>query len=137
MACNGIKKSNQRILANDLYPCIARNTSLTVPQVRECFNAYYDIIMAVIESDYKDSNMQIALPKIGLFYFTRKKGYKKGAKFKIPNLTNGEEDVIILEEDEPDYEQIRFRIYNRIKNKNKQLTRKKYLKQWENTEKAI
>jgi len=135
MSCNGIKKNNQRILCKDIYEFISRNTSLNKSQVKECFNAYYEMIFALIESDYKNPNMQITLPKIGVFYFTKKKGKKKGQKIRIPNLTNGTEDVIILEEDEPDYEQIRFRIHNRLKNKNKQITRKKYLK-WENTDKT-
>jgi nucleoid DNA-binding protein len=135
MSCNGIKKSNQRILCKDIYAFISRNTSLSEKQVQECFNAYYQMILAIIESEHKSQDMEITLPKIGVFYFTKKKGYKKGQKFKIPNLTTGEEDVIILEEDEPDYEQIRFRIHTKLKNKNKQETRKKYLK-WENIDKT-
>lgn len=136
MSCNGIKKTNQRILSKDIYSCIAKNTNLTEKQVKECFNAYYDIIIALISNDYKSPDIEIVLPKIGCFYFVKKKGHKKGKKFIIPRLTNFNEDVIIMDEDEPDYEQIRFRIYNSLKNKNKQESRKKYLK-WENMEKMI
>lgn len=131
MSCNGIKKNYQRILSSDIYSFISKNTSLSKAQVRECFQAYYKMLYSLIESEYKSPDMQIVLPNIGNFYFTRKKGKKKGQKIKIPNLTNGGEDVIILEEDEPDYEIIKFRIYTRLKNKNKQLTRKKYIKDGE------
>lgn len=131
MSCNGIKKNYQRILSSDIYSFISKNTSLSKEQVRECFQAYYKMLYSLIESEYKSPDMQIVLPNIGNFYFTRKKGKKKGQKIKIPNLTNGGEDVIILEEDEPDYEIIKFRIYTRLKNKNKQLTRKKYIKDGE------
>lgn len=131
MSCNGIKKNYQRILSSDIYSFISKNTSLSKTQVRECFQAYYKMLYSLIESEYKSPDMQIVLPNIGNFYFTRKKGKKKGQKIKIPNLTNGGEDVIILEEDEPDYEIIKFRIYTRLKNKNKQLTRKKYIKDGE------
>lgn len=135
MSCNGIKKNYQRILSSDIYSFISKNTSLSKTQVRECFQAYYKMLYSLIESEYKSPDMQIVLPNIGNFYFTRKKGKKKGQKIKIPNLTNGGEDVIILEEDEPDYEIIKFRIYTRLKNKNKQLTRKKYIKDGEIWEK--
>ena len=135
MACNGEKKTNQRILMPELCSFIAKNTSLTTSQVRECFNAYADMLNALIENDYKSPDIEIVLPKIGIFYFTMKKGRKKGQKIKLPNLTNGGEDVIILEEDEPDYEMIKFRIYRNLKDRNRQVTRKKYLK-WGNMEKT-
>ncbi len=126
MGCHGEKKENPRIIASDVYKYVSKNSSLSERQVRECFQVYYEIVMKVLSSDYKSPAMEITLPHLGVFYFTKKKGNKKGKKFVIPDLTNGGQNVIIIDEDEPDYEQIRFRVHKRIKDKNKELTRRKY-----------
>lgn len=126
MACHGEKKENQRIIASDVYKYVSKNSSLSEKQVKECFKVYYDIVMGILNSEHKSPDMEITLPHLGVFCFTKKKGNKKGKRFVIPDLTTGGQNVIIIEKDEPDYEQIRFRVHTRIKNKNKEITKRKY-----------
>lgn len=127
MGCDGKKKNNQRIISTDIYFQIAKQSeNLTIAQVKECFQLYYKLLNGIVESSYKNSNMQFYLPNIGYFYFTPIKGKKKGSTYRIPNLVEGTVEIVEREKDEPDYEQLRFKINPSLKNRVKFETKKKY-----------
>ena len=74
-----------RVLSEDIYRFIARNTSLTISQVKEVFDCYEDLIKEVVKSKGRTNDLIIQLPKVGHFYFIKKKGRKKGSVVKLPD----------------------------------------------------
>ena len=72
-----------RILCNDIYAYIANNTSLEKKQVKECFKAYGDMMVGLVESNHRPEDLTVILPKIGTFYFHKHKGRKNGSTYKF------------------------------------------------------
>lgn len=110
MSFNRVKKVNPRIRSNELFTYISANTSLTKPQVRECFNAYANMIKEISSSKHADKGLTIILPYIGQFYYEKRKGRKGGSTYKIPDGIASTNVIIrTIEEDRPDYYIIRFK----------------------------
>ena len=126
MSFNGKKKESPRILTNDMYRYIAKasNGDLTVKQVKECFDIYYQLLFGLVNNEHKSDKIELCLPKIGKFYFIKKKGNKKGTKFKLPDLTdeNYTQQIVEIQEDEPDYELIKFKINKEFKERVRKVT---------------
>ena len=77
------KRYIPKILSTEIYTYIANNTSLERKQVKECFEAYGDMIVGFIESNYTPEDLTVLLPKIGTFYFHKHKGRKNGSTYKF------------------------------------------------------
>lgn len=112
MSFNRVKKVNPRIRGNELFTYISANTSLTKPQVRECFQAYAKMIKEISSSKHADKGLTITLPYIGQFYYEKRKGKKSGSTYKIPDGIASTNIVTrTIKEDKPDYYIIRFRVF--------------------------
>ena len=72
-----------KILSREIYTYIANNTSLSKAQVKECFMAYGDMMLGLIESNYTPEDLTVLLPKIGTFYFHKRQGRKNGSTYKF------------------------------------------------------
>lgn len=105
------KKTNPRILSKDIYSYIAHNSSLTVNQVRECFDTYYSMMIDLASSGYRMNDLTVCFPKLGSFYFIKIKGRKKGTVYHLPlvNEDSSKSATITLEKDEPSFSKMRFR----------------------------
>ena len=114
------KKTNPRIVSDDIYRYIANNSELGLDnlQVAECFRLYHKLVKDLYLSPYADKEMTIVLPHLGVFYLNKRIGRKSGSTYKL-----FDHDVT-LEKSEPSFLQIKFRIYRAlyegIKNKTKQ-----------------
>lgn len=117
------KKENPRILSSDIYSFIANNTSLTKDQVKECFGSYYDLINQILNSNNLKEDLTISFPRMGKFYFHIRKGRKKGSTYKFPIEFSDEMETIVLEEDEPNYLQLKFEVSNILKKNFKERTK--------------
>lgn len=62
----------QNVHATDVYRAIAQQTSLTAPQVRECFLAYKNLIEQIADSSTRPLNYSMPIPLIGTVKFVRK-----------------------------------------------------------------
>lgn len=117
------------LVNEDVYSFVAKQTSLTIAQVEQCFKAYATLIKTVGNSFDRPKGMKINLPFIGRFTFPHKYGLKKGQIRNIPSERGSSILIpIVLEEDEPEYDTIKF-TFNRtvisdIKNKSKNFYKK-------------
>lgn len=114
------KKTNPRILSEDIYRYIVNNSKLGLDrkQVGECFRLYYQMINDLYMSPYADKDMTVILPHLGYWYFNKWNGRKDGSTYKL-----FDQDVVVLDKPEPSFLQIRFKVYRplyeRVKNKTK------------------
>lgn len=115
MKNNRTKKDNPRLFSGDVYRVIAQQTSLTQEQARECFNAYAQFVKTLAFSDNKPKYLEIPLPKLGSFIFKVKEGRKKGSTYMIP-IERGSKILkkVVLEEDEPNYDRLTFKVRTTI-----------------------
>lgn len=124
MSFNRVKKVNPRIRSNELYTYISANTSLTKPQVKECFKAYAEMLQQLTENKYADRDLTIILPYIGLFHYVKKKGKKGGSTYIIPEgLASKNLVTRTIQEDRPDYYILKFRVFGKMANFVKNKTR--------------
>ena len=105
-----------RILSRDIYTYIANNTSLEKKQVRECFKAYGDMMVELIDSDYTPEDLTILLPKIGTFYFCKHKGRKNGSTYKF----YGKE---VIANNEKSYYKLKFKTCHQLNSRVKEKTK--------------
>ena len=70
-----------KILSREIYKYISNNTGLTTTQVKQCFEAYGDMIIGLVESNYTPDDLTILLPKLGTFYFHKRTGRKDGSTY--------------------------------------------------------
>lgn len=103
-------EQNAVLLKGDIYKYIANNSSLTQEQVKECFTTYRNMLEGIFNSECFDSNIEIPIPFIGVFYFSIRHGRKKGSTYKMPNKFTNEVYEVTLDEDETDYPNLKFRI---------------------------
>lgn len=124
MSFNRVKKVNPRIRSNELYTYISANTSLTKPQVKECFQAYANMLQQLTENKYADRDLTIVLPYIGQFHYVKKKGRKGGSTYIIPEgLASKNLITRTIQEDKPDYYILKFRVFGKMANFVKNKTR--------------
>lgn len=106
------KSGMPRIQSTDLYSIIAKHSSLTVRQVRECFDVYHDVVSGLAGDAFKtNTNFYIPLPKIGWFYFKDYKGQKKGSTYCLPRKHEDgswTREEVVLEEDRPSFQLLEF-----------------------------
>lgn len=123
---NRVKKVNPRICCDELYTYISANSSLTKPQVRECFKVYADMLEQLTENKYADRDLTIILPYIGQFHYVKKKGKKGGSTYIIPEgLASKNLVTRTIEEDRPDYYILKFRVFGKMARYVKEKTRVK------------
>ena len=96
-----------KILSREIYTYIANNTSLEKKQVKECFEAYGDMILGFVESNYTPEDLTILLPKLGTFYFHKHKGRKNGSTYFQWGKTH-------VANNEPSFYRIKFKAYNKV-----------------------
>ena len=113
MSYNGVRKTNPRLDANTVINYICTNSSLTTDQIRECFHAYSQMLVDITENKYFNNDLTIVLPSIGQFYFGKKVGRKKGSTYCTFKGQN--KQILVQEENKPDYYLLKFKAYNRIK----------------------
>lgn len=113
MSYNGVKMTNPRLNANTIINYLSTNSSLTKDQVRECFNAYAEMLIDLTESNYFNTDLSIALPSIGKFYFGKKAGRKKGSTYCAFHGTS--KQIRTQEKDKPSFYMLKFKPFNRIK----------------------
>lgn len=119
MPSKGYKKTTPRITSDDVYSYIANHSSLTREQVKECFCSYQEMMQTIIQSDNRSDDLTIAVPKLGVFYFHKKKG-KKGSTYVVPvNFTTEYERVT---GDTPNYVQLKFTVARYLKNQMRKKT---------------
>ena len=116
MSCNGKKKENPRVCAEELYRYISSNTSLTKPQVKECFRAYSELVLGLIESNHTTPDLTITLPHLGDFYLKFIQGRKNGSTYRFFNEMR-------VAHNEPSFYKLKFRPHNRVSAKIKDSTK--------------
>lgn len=107
MSCNGKKKENPRICAEELYRYISSNSSLSKPQVKECFRVYSELILGIIESEHIEPDFTFTLPHLGNFYLKHIQGRKNGSTYKFFNEMR-------VAHGEPSFYKLKFRPHNRV-----------------------
>lgn len=123
MSFNRVKKVNPRIRSNELFTYISANTSLTKPQVRECFKAYSEMIKEISSSKHADKGLTIILPYIGQFYYEKRKGRKGGSTYKIPDgIASTNVITRTIDKDRPDYYILKFKVFGTLSNFIKEVT---------------
>lgn len=120
------KKDKQKQTGAETISLIAKQSSLTQDQVRECFLTFREMIDVIIKSNYS-SDLEFSLPYIGTFSFTKKKGKKKGSTYIVPQ-TDGTVINKTLEEDRPDYNFIRFDIRPEIQKLTREISEDRFMK---------
>ena len=113
MSYNGIRMTNPRLDANTVINYLSTNSSLTKDQVRECFHAYAQMLVDITESKYFNNDLTIVLPSIGQFYFGKRAGRKKGSTYCA--FKGQDKQILVQEENKPDYFLLKFKTFNRIK----------------------
>ena len=106
-------KTNPRLNARDIENYISSKTSLTQPQVKECFRALKDIIQGIAEDSHFNDKITITLPQIGQFYFVKQKGRKRGSTYTVFDGCN-EKKTVILTKPKPSYYILRLKVFRRI-----------------------
>ena len=79
------KKTNPRIISDDIYRYIANNseTGLDLKQIAECFRLYKQLVTDLYMSPYAEEDMTIILPHLGNFYLRKWSGRKGGSTYKL------------------------------------------------------
>ena len=85
-------------------------------EVRECFKAYGDMMVELIDSDYTPEDLTILLPKIGTFYFCKHKGRKNGSTYKF----YGKE---VVANNEKSYYKLKFKTCHQLNTRVKEKTK--------------
>lgn len=125
------KTIQPRLLVEDVYKYVSQQSNLTQKQVEECFDTYAKLLISLITSENKPTDMIVTLPKIGIFRFTTVKGRKKGKQYTVPKRLDDNtvvNEVFVVEEDEPDYERIKFDIYDKFNKHIRETTEIKNIK---------
>lgn len=107
-----------KITKREIIKLISKETNLTKDQVNECFKAYIKIIENFVRADNLPERLKIELPELGYFQLIEKQGAKKGDVFNMPQIKtdeNGETYTVTvkceIEEDRPNYNELRFHVY--------------------------
>ena len=115
-----------QISSRDIYTYIANTTSLTKVQVKECFDAYHNMLFELSMSDFVDKGLKIPLPHIGNFQFFKKNGFKKGSTYTNIgyNCERAEkEERLVREKDTQPYYLIRLKLFPKFTKTIKEKTR--------------
>lgn len=125
-------KTRPRLINEDIYRYIAKNSSLNAKEVREVFDVYKDMLEKIYTSEFIEDDFTVALPNVGHFKLRKYHGRKKGSTYNIPVLCDGEkvgDKKVVLEEDELDsysiYLKVGKTINTKIKNKRKEYEKHK------------
>lgn len=107
------KKDKLTLAQSDIIRYIANNSpkgdeKLTQAQVRSCFKLCRQMIDEIVDAPDID-DYEIPIPYLGVFYFLRKKGRKAGT-YKMCQRGSSEISQFSVEQDEPDFLQVRFRV---------------------------
>jgi len=101
------KKYIPKILSREIYKYISNNTGLTTKQVKQCFEAYGDMIIGLVESNYTPDDLTVLLPKLGTFYFHKRKGRKDGSTYYF----YGKE---VTAKNEMSYYRLKFKTFHQV-----------------------
>ena len=121
------KKTNPRLTVNDIIEMVAKSSTLTKDQVKECFTKYADLYKALMASDNTAFNFTMPLPYIGTFQSKRYTGKKKGSTYIVGNFTGGYTEKVV-EEDQPDFVIPSFVIKPEIKEMRKEASKTRWTK---------
>ena len=115
------KKTNPRIVSDDIYKYISKNSRLGLDQkqVAECFRLYKQLVTDLYMSPYAENDMTIVLPHLGLWYLNERRGRKSGSTYKLFNLGN-----VTLDKAEPTFLQLKFKVYQTLYEKVKEKTKR-------------
>lgn len=118
------EKNNPRILSDDVYAFIAKNTSLTKKEVKEVFSCYKDLLRELSKSKHKKSGFTVPLPNLGVFEFKEVDGRKKGSIIKMPDPKQNYSEMIdfVIEEDRPNYQRLVFKVSVTLQNLIREVT---------------
>ena len=61
------EKTNPRLTTEDIIELIAKKSTLTKSQVRECFTEFADLYKALMGSDNTPEDFTMPLPYVGTF----------------------------------------------------------------------
>ena len=130
------KKTDPKITKKEVIRLIAKQSGLTQDQVRECFSTYVRIIENFARMENIPENLKIEFPDLGYFHMTQKKGAKAGDVFNMPTLRRNENgDMVskktqyVIEEDRPDYQEMRFKVYKSTAKSIRELSEERWLKE--------
>lgn len=108
------KWGRPQVSIKDIYSYIANNTSLTTVQVKECFEAYRDMVYSIAMSDFVDVGLKIPFPSIGSFQFFKRKGLKKGSTYTNIGYYNERQESnekVVRDKDTEAYYLLRLKLY--------------------------
>ena len=77
------EKTNPRLTTEDIIELIAKKSTLTKSQVKECFVEFADLYKSLMGSDNTPEDFTMPLPYIGTFKLKKYKGMKKGSTYNF------------------------------------------------------
>ena len=101
------RRYEPKILAREIYKYISDKTDLTTKQVRQCFDTYGKMMIELIENNYTPEDLTIVLPKIGTFYFHKRKGRKDGSTYYFYGKK-------VTAKNEMSYYRLKFKTFHQI-----------------------
>lgn len=112
MARSTKKRTDSEVGFADLVELTSKHTGIKRDDVRIAVDEYCAIISSLLNMNTCPDDIRITIPHIGKIYQTKKKGLKAGTKVSIPKDFgmdgNKEREILIIEEDRPDYMALNF-----------------------------
>ena len=122
------EKTNPRLTTEDIIELIAKKSTLTKSQVRECFTEFADLYKALMGSDNTPEDFTMPLPYVGTFKLKKYKGMKKGSTYKIGTFEKGNLETRVVEEDQPDFNLPTFNVKPEIREMRKEASKRRWYK---------
>lgn len=130
------KKTAPKITKKEIVKLVAKQSGLTQDQVKDCFSTYIRLIESFAKMDNVPEKLKIEFPDLGYFQMLEKEGAKKGEVYTMPTLikkANG--DLVTkpvkytIEEDRPNYQELRFHLYGSNAKVIRALSEERWLRQ--------
>lgn len=118
-------RNNPRLAGSDVIDLVAKKSTLTKTQVKECFFEFAELYKSLMASDNTPEDFTMALPYIGTFKLKKFKGMKKGDIYKVGNFTGGLETKV-AQEDYPDFNIPMFNIKPEIREMRKEASKRRW-----------
>lgn len=119
--------SQSSITGSQIINLIAKQSSLTEKQVKECFETFRFFLDKMIESN-NSVDTKISIPYLGKFVFKKKTGLKKGTEYKVPIVGSNEVELRVVEEDQPDYYRLFFEVKPEIQHDLREISSNRFLR---------
>lgn len=126
MVKKGLLMAKYDLNSTDIYRAVAQQSSLTIPQVRECFLTYSKILEQIADSPNRPKNYRVPIPHVGSINF--KRVYSDPNKPIQGSINHVDLSKAHLKEE---YDRINCTINKSLRTKVKEISYRRFLKQKE------